>query len=372
MKNTFIAPFFLALFLSFSCLAQQQENPADRYRGVEVGTETRVFTSAINNVAYKFLINLPANYREEPSKEYPVCYVLDGQWSFSNVASSYWDLHWDGVVPDMIIVGLTYDGADPDYKSLRFHDYSPTPLPQFPGSGGADDYIEVLRKEVIPFIDKEYRTNKVDRAITGNSLAGLFTYYALFKAPELFNGYVPINPSLWWDDMKPFEFEEEFAQNRKQLDARLFAVSGEFDAVELFNKMVDQIQSHQYEGLALESRILEGMGHSGSKSEGYARGLKYLYERQAIKLSDAELEQYAGTYEINPENRFHMIVNNGELLVNDLPGSPEIRVFSVGNNEFSTMGSYLPFEFLRDEEGNVTGFKGENPGDQLYEVKKVE
>lgn len=338
---------------------------------IGIGSEALELTSAINGIRYKFLISLPASYGTDPSKTYPVCYVLDGQWSFSSVVSSYWDMHWDGMLPEIIIVGLTYAGKDPDYDSLRSHDYSPTKIPQFPAGGGAEEYVEILRKEVIPFIDKAYRTNKVDRSLTGTSLGGLFTHYVLFNAPELFNGYIPINPSLWWDNGLPFVYEEAFSQKNKPLNARVCMISGEFDAVENFNKMVQQIQSRQYKGLSLESRILEGMGHSGSKAEGHARGLKYVYERQAVKLPDSELEQYTGSYQVMPGLEVQIVANDGELKITGFPGSPDIRLFAVNDKEFSLMGSYHDFSFLRDEQGKVTGIRVEQSGGRIDEVKKV-
>jgi hypothetical protein len=224
---------------------------------------------------------------------------------------------------------------------------------------------------VIPFIDKEYRTNKADRSIIGTSLGGLFTYYVMLKAPELFNGYVPINPSLWWDNMKCFEYENTFAQTHKSLPARLYAVTGELDAVGMVKKMIDQIQSHHYEGVAVQMRILEGMGHTGSKAEGHARGLKYLFERQAVKLSDGELKPYTGTYEIGPGTQFHIVIRDGELWTTDIPNNPDMHITAIGKNEFALMGAHREFQFLRNPEGGVIGFKAEMPGGQIIQVKKV-
>jgi predicted alpha/beta superfamily hydrolase len=368
MKNVVTITYVLIFIISISGYAQ--ENPSARYHGIEVGSETRTFTSTINKIAYKFLISLPASYSSS-TKTYPVCYVLDGQWDFSTVVSSYWNLRYDGMVPEVIIVGLTYDGVNAKYESLRAHDYTPTAAPQLQGSGGGDAYIDVLRKEVIPFIDKEYRTNKVDRSIIGTSLGGLFTYYVMLKAPELFNGYVPINPSLWWDNTKCFEYENTFAQTHKSLSARLYAVTGEFDAVDMVKKMVDQIQSHHYEGLAMQMRVLDGMGHAGSKAEGHARGLKYLYEKQPIKLSDSELKPYTGAYELSPGMQFHIVIRDGELWTTGIPNNPDMHIIATGKNEFSWMGPHRDFQFLRDQKDNVTGIKAELPSGQVVEIRKI-
>ena len=365
---------FIILFVAIAYYSvNAQEKNLNRYKGVNVGSETRTFTSKVNGVSYKLLINLPANYQQNKEKQYPVFYVLDGQWAFVNVVSVYGDLHWDGMVPDLIIVGLTWDGDDPAYGTLRTLDYTP-PAPGVPaGSGGADAFIEVLRKEIIPFVDNEYRTNKKDRAITGTSFGGLFTFYQMFKAPELFNGYLPINPALGWANGKCYDVENEFAQKKTALPVRLCAISGERDAVDNFKKLTDQIESRGYKGLVMENRILEGMGHSGSKAEGHARGMMFIYDRSPVQLSDAELQQYTGTYEMGENLRFQMVENNGELLLK-IPqnlGMQDLRIFAVGKDDFS-IGTHHECKFLRDGQGKVVALRVEFPGNQIHEVRKLE
>jgi len=46
--------------------------------------------------------------------------------------------------------------------------------------------LNVLRNEIIPFIDKKYKTT-TDCGISGQSFGGLFAGYCLFSAPDLFN-----------------------------------------------------------------------------------------------------------------------------------------------------------------------------------------
>jgi hypothetical protein len=85
---------------------------------------------------------------------------------------------------------LTSAPADPRYRAA------------FPQSGGAGTFRRFLAQEVIPFVEQRYRTNG-RRALMGESLAGLFVVDTLLNRPELFNDYVAISPSLWWDDRRP-------------------------------------------------------------------------------------------------------------------------------------------------------------------------
>jgi hypothetical protein len=96
----------------------------------------------------------------------------------------------------MIIVGvetrvrraeLTAPPRDPRY------------LQAYPEGGGAERFRRFLEQEVIPFVAGRYRAG-TRRALMGESLAGLFVIDTMLKQPRLFDDYVAISPSLWWDD----------------------------------------------------------------------------------------------------------------------------------------------------------------------------
>jgi tetratricopeptide (TPR) repeat protein len=66
-------------------------------------------------------------------------------------------------------------------------------------SGGGDKFLEFMEKELIPYVEEKYPVTGY-RTFVGHSFGGLAAVHALFSAPELFNNYVAIDPSLWWDD----------------------------------------------------------------------------------------------------------------------------------------------------------------------------
>ena len=55
-----------------------------------------------------------------------------------------------------------------------------------------------IRDELMPEIDRRYRTTG-ETAIVGESAAGLFVMETLVLAPDMFDAYIAIDPSLWWD-----------------------------------------------------------------------------------------------------------------------------------------------------------------------------
>src|SRR5512138_2146676 len=82
------------------------------------GSEVRQLKSAETGRSYDIYIRTPADYAKDKKKKYPVLYLLDGHWDFKLLDSIYGGLYYDGYVPEMIIVGITYSGENPNYESL--------------------------------------------------------------------------------------------------------------------------------------------------------------------------------------------------------------------------------------------------------------
>ena len=66
-------------------------------------------------------------------------------------------------------------------------------------SGGGEKFISFIEKELIPHIDSLYPTSPY-RMFIGHSIGGLMVIYSLLNHSNLFNSYLAIEPSLWWDD----------------------------------------------------------------------------------------------------------------------------------------------------------------------------
>jgi hypothetical protein len=135
---------------------------------------------------------------------YPVIFLLDGDAHFASVTSLIRQLSegFTRFFPEMIIVGIL--------NTDRMRDLTPTPIkgsPDFKDSsifkstGGGEKFMAFLEKELIPHIDSTYSTAPY-RMFIGHSLGGLMVIDALFHHNNLFNAYVAIDPSLWYDDRK--------------------------------------------------------------------------------------------------------------------------------------------------------------------------
>lgn len=239
-------------------------------------TEVRALHSAETGRDYALYVYLPS--RLEPGRRYPVLYLLDAQWDFKLLASIQGGLLYDRFVPDVIVVGITYPGANARYDSLRAIDYTPAASPSNPGSGGGSKFLAFLERELIPYVEATYPADPARRGLMGSSLGGLFTLYALFSRPALFSRYAAASPAVTYADRGAFADEAAYAATHADLPARLYvAVGGEEPLSGPVQELARTLRARGYPNLRFESRVIEGERHSGNKPEAFNRGLRFLY-----------------------------------------------------------------------------------------------
>ncbi|NVO32352.1 alpha/beta hydrolase-fold protein [Hymenobacter lapidiphilus] len=160
-------------------------------------------------------------------KRYPVLYLLDGDLHFASVMGLVQQLsavNGNALCPEMIIVGI------PHPFPTRTRDLTPThatkrwdnqPDRTLATSGGGEPFLAFLEKEVVPYIDTQYPTAPY-RLLVGHSLGGLAVLNALATKPALFNAYVALEPSVWWDQRVVLPKLEAAFQQGHIKDRKLF------------------------------------------------------------------------------------------------------------------------------------------------------
>jgi predicted alpha/beta superfamily hydrolase len=319
------------------------------------GTQLRHITSSIMGQEYALYVNLP-RYYDDTTRAFPVLYLLDAQWDFPLVNAVFGEQYYDGFVPEFITVGITWAGKNPNYDSLRARDFTPTHIQQVPQSGEGAKFLSFIKKELVPFIHSTYRTKKNDRTLMGSSLGGLFTLYAMFQEPELFNRYVLTSPALGWDNEVIDTYEKSYADQKPELPVKLFmAVGGYEPGVPSFQRFVEHLKARNYGGLDLQTRVLEGIGHSGSKAEGYAQGLQAVFSKPSVEISPDILKQYVGTYGLALGPSIKISMENGHLILH-APDNSTLVLHAESEKDFYVKGVYLFIHFKKNDTGQVTGF----------------
>src|SRR4051812_14335442 len=192
--------------------------------------ETRQFTSKINGFTYDVFVALPESYARNTAARFPVVYLTDANWTFAMTVQTYQVMRLTRQVPEAIFIGIARAGVDETAALAtppRSLDLTPTrdavlekENSQRYGrdvhTGGAPEFLRVLRDELIADTEGRYRTT-ADRTFIGYSLGGLFGAYTLFQSPETFKRMILVSPSLWWGDNLPFKWEETYASTHKNL-----------------------------------------------------------------------------------------------------------------------------------------------------------
>ena len=163
-------------------------------------------------------IYLPEGYKADDSTKYPVIYLLDGSADedFIHIAGlvQFNSFEWVNQVPKSIVVGIaTVDRR----RDFTFPTAIEKDQKRFTTSGHSDKFIAFIEKELQPFIDKKYKTTD-SKTIIGQSLGGLLETEILLKKPSLFNKYVIVSPSIWWNNGSILNqdsviFQKNFNQN---------------------------------------------------------------------------------------------------------------------------------------------------------------
>lgn len=267
-------------------------------------TEVRMFSSSIVNQEFKIFIALPRNYADS-EKSYPVLYVLDANMYFGMVNETVRLLEMAQEVPEMIIVGIGYPVSDfTQTFAPRSRDYTPSIDDEyikkwlegvskayatslvFNGTGGAGDFLQFIREELLPFVHSNYRANHDDKTTFGGSHGGLFALYTLFHHPNTFNRYVIGSPSIWWDNRVTLTYEANYAANHSDLSAKVFMSVGSLEEskdghdpramITNVQTLAKTLQDRRYDSFELKVHIFEEEAHS-SVISAVSKGLKAVF-----------------------------------------------------------------------------------------------
>jgi predicted alpha/beta superfamily hydrolase len=187
---------------------------------ITIGVRDSIFSKVLNEPR-QIMVYVPegAGSGNTTGKKYPVVYLLDGDAHFQSVVGMIHQLS-QTVCPEMIVVGIP--------NTDRTRDLTPTHVTEMFGdttfvktSGGAEQFTQFIQDELMPYIDKTYPTTPY-RTLIGHSFGGLFAVNALVNHPDLFNNYLAIDPSLWWDDQKLSKKADEVLSDPKYGTKSLF------------------------------------------------------------------------------------------------------------------------------------------------------
>jgi predicted alpha/beta superfamily hydrolase len=239
------------IFILSSQLFAQNELKESSVTPLAIG-ETIEIKSEILDEKRTLNVYLPNGYSKDSLKTYPVIYLLDGSIDedFIHISGlvQFGSFSWINMLPESIVVGI----ANVDRKrDFTFPTNNPEDKAELPTTGESEKFIQFIENELQAFVDSRYKTDG-NTTLIGQSLGGLLATEILFKKPDLFDNYIIVSPSLWWDDESLLKSTPRSYSSEKSI---YIAVGKEGEVMErtaraLFDKL--KIKNEDYTRLYFE------------------------------------------------------------------------------------------------------------------------
>lgn len=226
----------ISLCFHFCATAQFSQN---QDKQIVIGTVDSLFSEVLNEQR-EIWVHLPEDM--DDSKKYPVIFLLDAPAQFYATTGLLKLLtKWN--VPKSILVGIK--------NTDRTRDQTPTNVAfqrghESPTSGGAANFVSFIETELKPYLNDKYPTEDMN-TIIGHSTGGLFVIYAYVHHPAIFDNYLAIDPSLWWDKEKLVTESKGLINQGKHQDKSLYVAAANSTGID--STRVRRLKSEETEML---------------------------------------------------------------------------------------------------------------------------
>jgi len=328
MKTFFYS---VAFFILTYCMQAQENSP------FTTGFEETI-SSKILGQERKVWIHIPNSNGGNKIKDrgnYPVIYLLDGSENFNTVVSITEHMAESNLCPPMIVVGILHQNRLVDLTTGTDKE-----LPDV--VGGGEKFMSYVEKELIPHIDANYPTTTY-KTFIGHSLGGLTVMNTFLHNPKLFNSYVSLDASLWWDNQKVVKEAKTIlpTQNYKgktlymamanRLERGVDTVSVQKDTsgttglIRSNLAFIKEQSKNKKNQLRFKFKFYEDDNHPSVRLIGEYDALRFIFEFYKLKIYDSELKNpdfkldslLVAHYKNVSENMGY-IVKPGENQINNL------------------------------------------------------
>ncbi|HTD98706.1 MAG TPA: alpha/beta hydrolase-fold protein [Mucilaginibacter sp.] len=310
---------FTLVFVVVSMSAYAQKD-----NRIVIGTVDTVYSKILNEKR-TILIHVPHGGSKD--QRYPVLYILDGESHFQSAVAI--DEQLSGVLPDMIIVGVT--------NTVRERDLTPTKVSGNQIAGGGENFISFIEKELMPYVESKYPTAPY-RVFSGHSLGGLTVINAFINHTALFNAYIAIDPSLWWDGQKWV----------KQIEAKLPQLN--FTGKSLFVGIANNIPP----GMDTISVMKDTANSNTLVTRSvlpFVKALRNAGNKGLRWTSKFYTNERHGTVELNAEyDALRYLFNYYQFRTSQFEGHPELNMDVVLAAHFKVVSDHLGYKVLPSED----------------------
>ena len=229
--------------------------------------------SKVLNESRRFIVRLPEGYNQS-DKSYPVLYRLDGELSLflETVGAISRLAYMEEVMPDMIVVMIENMNRNRDMMPVNTYFFQSDP--------GAENFKEFFEEELIPHVNRSFRTSD-EKVLCGQSLSSIFTLYYFLTSPDTFDSY--IGCSAGFPDCEDYfiALTTEFLKANHTGDKKIFLTYGAKDPLDPDGLIKAQLDNFT-EMIKAEKSIV--CGYKIYEDEGHVPypslydGLRFIYE----------------------------------------------------------------------------------------------
>ena len=216
-------------------------------------------------------VALPESYEHSDSFQYPVLLVMDGSTQFEHIAGNVNFLSTFSIVPEMIVVGVSARNRLKRFTHTKMEGYADR-------SGGAEQYTQFLRDELMPALQKKYRVSPYT-VVTGHSLSGLYTSYLATHHSDFINAAISVSPSLWWDDFTLINDIKAAEQEAEKPAVRWFVsmANEPNEMAESYERLLNVLEAKPELAFNWESKQFPNETHDSTPLIGNVEGLKSVF-----------------------------------------------------------------------------------------------
>ncbi|WP_159468342.1 alpha/beta hydrolase-fold protein [Dyadobacter sp. 3J3] len=289
--------FFLTAFFFISFCVHAQENSP-----FTTGFEETI-SSGILGQNRKIWIHIPNSNGGNKIKDrghYPVIYVLDGNSNFNTVVSITEHMSESSLCPPMIVVGILH--------ANRLSELTIGTDKELPGVvGNGEKFMSFVEKELIPYIDKTYPTTTY-KTFIGHSIGGLTVMNTFLHNPKLFNSYVSLDGSLWWDNQKIVKEAKAILPTQNYKGKALFMAmanrlergvdtssvlkdtTGSTELIRSNLAFISELSKNKKSQIHFKSKFYENDNHPSVRLAGEYDALRFIFDFYKLKIYDSELQ----------------------------------------------------------------------------------
>jgi predicted alpha/beta superfamily hydrolase len=269
VRRILVSTLCLAALAGIAPPAPGQQGNANN--DIVIGTRVP-FPSKVLNEDLVLSVHLPPGYDQSTGK-YPVLYDLNSSQTFAHDAGTVDFLSSPGLgyVPQMIVVGVPWLSGL--YVPTPFEDRGPEPK-------ASDLFLKFFREELMPSIDRTYRTCGYN-ILSGHSVGGLFTTYALFTQPDLFSAGIASSPGFFARNKYWLKNIDKMFQAGSLAQKSLFLTVGKREddfTTSIFTELEKWMGSRDMKGLAWKSAWFDGVDHSSMVGRSLYEGLLFIFD----------------------------------------------------------------------------------------------